>query len=179
MIPVVLSTDHNFIMPTGVAIYSMLESNKDTSFDIFILQSKDVTDEDRMRLTGMVKTFSSNITFIDPGDHFANSYEVRGISYASYFRLLIPWLLPQYDKAIYLDGDIIVKSDIQGLMNLSNSDDKLVYGIRTPGFTLETEYAQHIQSLGLDNQKYVNSGVQVYNSKLMRKLNLKDKIPVG
>lgn len=176
MIPVVLSTDHNFIMPTGVAIFSFLESNKESLFDIFILQSNDVTDEDRTRLTNMVKVFSSNISFIDPGDYFSQSYEIRGISHACYFRLLIPWLIPQYDRVIYLDGDIIVKSDISGLIDLPIGEDKLVYGIRTPGFTLESDYAKHIQSLGLDNHKYINSGIQVFNSKLMRELNLKDKI---
>lgn len=176
MIPVVFSTDHNFIMPTGVAVFSMLESNKESEFDIYILQSDDVTDGDRRSLIQMVETFSSRISFINPGDHFTNSYEIRGISYACYFRLLIPWLIPQYDRLIYLDGDIVVKSDIRPLIDISEEDDQLVYGVRTPGFTLESEYSQYIVSLGLNNHKYINSGVLVYNSKIMRERNLKEEI---
>lgn len=176
MIPVVFSTDHNFIMPTGVAIFSMLESNQESTFDIFILQSEDVTDDDRKCLSKMVKSFSSRITFIDPGDHFSKSYEIRGISHACYFRLLIPWLIPQYDKVIYLDGDIVVKSDISQLIEFPNKENEWVCGVRTPGFTLESEYVRYIRSIGLDNQKYINSGILVYNSKLMRDLNLKEEI---
>ncbi len=175
MIPVVFSTDHSFIMPTGVAIFSMLESNKEYTFDIFLIQSEDVSDEDRQCLFDLVKTFSSRITFINPGDYFSNSYEIRDISYACYFRLLIPWLIPQYDKIIYLDGDIIVKSNLSTLLDVANNENMLVYGIRTPGFTLETEFTYHINSLDLDSHKYINSGVLVFNSKLMRELKLKDR----
>lgn len=176
ILPVVFSSDHNFIMPTGVAIFSMLEANTESTFDIFILQSADVTDEDRKCLSDMVRAFSSKITFLNPGNYFSKSFEIRGISNACYFRLLIPWLIPQYDRVIYLDGDIVVKSDLRPLINLSAKEEKLVYGVRTPGFTLDSEYGQHINSLGLDNHKYINSGILVYNSKLIRKLNLKDRI---
>lgn len=176
MIPVVFSADHNFIMPTGVAIYSMLDSNRESAFDIFILQGDDVSDGDRKSLSDMLTGFSSRISFITPDDCFSKSYEIREISCACYFRLLIPWLIPQYDRVIYLDGDIIVKSDISSLLDLSDNSDIPVYGVRTPGFTLESEYSQHISSLGLKSNKYVNSGILVLNSKVMREMNLRDEI---
>lgn len=62
MIPIVFSTDHNFIMPTGVAIFSMLECAIDTKLDIFILQSDSVTDNDRETLRSIVFPYSSRIS---------------------------------------------------------------------------------------------------------------------
>jgi len=39
VVPVVFSTDHNFIMPTGVSIQSMLECSTDVDCAIYILQA--------------------------------------------------------------------------------------------------------------------------------------------
>ena len=47
IVPVVFSTDHNFIMPTGVSVQSMLECSNDVNCDIYILQAGNVTDNDR------------------------------------------------------------------------------------------------------------------------------------
>lgn len=176
MIPVVFSTDHNFIMPTGVAMLSMFESNKDRAFDIYILQNRDVEDKDRKCFTDMAERFSSRITYINPGDCFEKSYEVRGISKACYYRLLIPWLIPQHDKIIYLDGDLIVKGDINSMLLLASDNNNMVYGVRTPGFTLDTNYISYIKSLGLNNHKYINTGVLIFNSKQMRESNLRSEL---
>lgn len=168
MIPVVFSSDHNFVMPTGVAMLSMLQAAPGVVFDIFILQGEDLNDNDREMLTGIASRGNSKITFITPGGQFSGSYEVRGISTACYYRLLIPWLIPQYDKVIYLDGDIIVKKDISKMLRLADDPRMLVYGVRTGGFVSDPDLVGHIQSLGLDNRHYINSGIQVFNSKAMR-----------
>lgn len=175
MIPVVFSSDHNFIMPTGVAILSLLESSPRVNFDIFILQSDDVTDIDRNLLQDMVKPYKAQLSFISFGKEFSDSYEVRSISTACYFRLLIPWLIPQYDKVIYLDGDIIVKSDISKLFDCTLSEEYYVYGVRTPGFTIDSNFVKYISSIGLDPSNYINSGILVINTKLLREDNLKDE----
>lgn len=175
MIPVVFSSDHDFIMPTGVALQSMLESAPKVEFDIFILQSDDVTDMDRNRLQDIVKSYKAQISFISFGKEFSESYEVRGISTACYFRLLIPWLITQYDRVIYLDGDTVVKSDISKLLDYFIDDDAYAYGVRTPGFSTDADLVNYITSLGLTNVNYINSGILVLNSKLLRKDNLKDK----
>lgn len=38
---------------------------------------------------------------------FDASYEIRGITTPAYYRLLIPELIPEYDKIIYSDVDVI------------------------------------------------------------------------
>lgn len=174
MIPVVFSSDHNFIMPTGVAIQSMLESAPNGNFDIYILQGDDVTDHDRSILQKIVACFHSQITFIHAGAVFADSYEVRDISIATYYRLLIPWLIPDYDWILYLDGDIIVKSGISKIFDFATDTTHYVYGVRTPGFSTDSDVITYIKSLGLDNYKYINGGIQLLNAKLLRENNVKE-----
>lgn len=173
MVPVVFSSDHNFIMPTGVAILSMLESAPDKSFDIYILQNEDVTEHDRNILREVTRAFDAKLTFISVGTDFLNSYEVRGISTASYYRLLIPWLISGYDWIIYLDGDIVVKSDISKILNYKTDPNCYVYGVRTPGFSTDEDLIKYIKSIELDNYKYINGGIQLFNAKLLREDNLK------
>ena len=37
----------------------------------------------------------------------------------TYYRLFIPNLYPQYDKAVYLDSDIVVRGDISKFYNIN------------------------------------------------------------
>lgn len=174
MIPVVFSSDHNFIMPTGVAIQSMLESAPNGNFDIYILQGDDVTDHDRSILQKIVACFHSQITFIHAGAVFADSYEVRSISVACYYRLLIPWQIKNYDWIIYLDGDIIVKSDISKILNYAIDPSNYVYGVRTPGFSSDPILINYLKNIGLDNHRYINSGILLLNAKILRENNVKE-----
>lgn len=173
MIPVVFSSDHNFIMPTGVAIQSMLESAPNVKFDIYILQGDDVTDHDRRILQEIVACFQSQISFINAGAAFADSYEVRDISVACYYRLLIPWQILNYDWIIYLDGDIIVRSDISKMLDFAIDSSQYVYGVRTPGFSSDPDLINYIKNIGLDNYRYINSGILLLNAKLLRENNVK------
>lgn len=175
MIPIVFSTDHNFVMPTGVALQSLLDNLSDKNVNVYIIQSDNVTDIDREALSVIAEKYGAKINFLSNEGEFNDGFEIRGISRAAYFRLLIPWLLPEYDIVLYLDGDIIVKTDITGIIDhISIADNNYLYGVRTPGFTLDPSVMNYINSIGLDNRHYINSGVLIINSKLMREHNLKD-----
>jgi lipopolysaccharide biosynthesis glycosyltransferase len=174
-IPVVFSTDHNFVMPTSVAMLSMLESSPDVAFDIFILQSEDVSDDDCKILNDIVSSFpSSSIQYISLGQNFSGAFEIRGISKASYYRLLIPWLIPQYDKVLYLDGDIVVMRNISELYNheIGNNYIAGVAPFKYDGHS----YHDYAFKLGLKATDYINAGILLINSKKMRQDNLKDSL---
>lgn len=172
IIPIVFSTDHNFIMPTGVAILSLLENSSDCKPHIYILQSDDVTDSDRDILKSICKKHEAPIDFISVGDTFKNSFQIRDISTPTYYRLLIPWLIPQHDKIIYCDGDIIFNQSVSKIY-LFPLEDNYLAGVWT-GFKKHSTTGAHIESLGLDVDQYINGGVQLINAKKHRELNLKD-----
>lgn len=64
------------------------------------------------------------IDWISPNISLLDNLKVsEHISIASYFRVLIPNLLPaNYKKAIYLDADMIVQRDISKLWNQNIED---------------------------------------------------------
>ena len=168
IIPVVFSSDHNFIMPTYVAIYSMLR-NSSSKCKIFLLVADDVTEEDKSILLKLSSEYGSEIVFIPIGDIFDHTFCIRGISKATYFRLLIPWIIPDYDKVIYLDGDIVVTGDITELYQWPIINDNLICGVRTPNYSTNRNLRNRISKEGLDYNEYINAGILIINSKELRK----------
>ena len=178
LIPIVFSTDHRYVMPTGVAICSLLAASHDEQYDVFVLISDDVSDDDCRLLRKQVEAgsasdgVSSRINFIKSGNYFSDAYEVRGITETAYYRLLIPWLIPQYDKVFYSDVDVIF---LHGLSELYSTDmgDAYIAGVNFDEYS-DGFMTPHIKKLGLNTGKYINSGFLLINSRLIRNLDLKD-----
>lgn len=155
-------------MPTYVTIESMLD-NSSQPCDIYLMAADDVTDGDKKLFDALVAKYDSKINYIEVGDVFDNTYSVRGITKATYFRLLIPWILSDIDKVIYLDGDIIVAGDIAELYNYPSAPGKLIYGVRTPGYSTNGGLRKRITSNGLQPENYINAGILIMNCALLRK----------
>lgn len=173
-IPVVFSTDNNYVMPTGVAILSLLESARPTTvYEIFVLINDDVTEKSKELLRKQVGCFPNHtIEFIGVGNVFEGAFEIRNISVAAYSRLLIPWLLPQYDKVIYSDVDVIFRTDLSDVY-LMDMEENYVAGVIAYGFHFIRKEVQYLTKIGIDVSKYINSGILVINSKLQRDKKLK------
>lgn len=175
MIPIVFSTDQKFVIPTIVTIQSLLECSSDVAYDIFLLISSDVTAESQELIREQVLYSSphTKVNFVNMDNHFNYGYEIRGISKACYFRLLIPWLIPQYDKIIYSDVDIIFKDNLKKLFEIDIKDNYIA-GVNTIGFQTG-RLKKYIIKKNLDPHKYINSGFLIINSRLQREDGL-DKI---
>lgn len=169
-IPIVFSTDHNFVMPTGVAITSLIRSSLTEYYDIHILIAENVTPSDKLDLSAIVENTQSKIKFIDIGNIFDDAYEVRGISKATYFRLLIPWLFPEYDKIIYCDGDVIFRGGLKELYEIP-LDNYYIGGVKD-SFDAES-FKKRLKGVNLEWGNYINAGILLINSKQQREDNLK------
>lgn len=175
-LPIVFSTDHNYVMPTCVTIHSLLTTSKPgISFDINIIIDPDVTEKDKEVLTLQISKDNkgSSINFIEIGDTFNKGFEIRDISRACYNRLMIPWLLPQYDKVVYSDVDIIFTGDISSLYNIDLGE-SLVAGVGGKTWT-KGIICKYLKKIGAPTESYINSGFLLINSSLQRKEGLKEK----
>lgn len=96
------------------------------------------------------------------------------ISVETYYRFLIQDILPEYDKVLYLDGDIICKrdvadlfrTDITGYMLAAAHDPDLVGQLNLPGSKM---LSYLIHKLKMENPyDYFQAGVLLLNTKEMR-----------
>lgn len=171
-IPIAMATDDNYVMPTLVSITSALKnSNKNTFLNFYILIPGDLSLENKNKFQKLSKNFKNcNITLIDMGEEYANSY--KGIwGKAMYYRLALPNLLKNEKKCIYLDSDTLVLKDLQEFYNL-NIDEYYLAGV-PDGYRLKEEYAKRIGIKDMTN--YICSGVLLWNLEKCRQDNIVEK----
>lgn len=169
--PIVFATDDNYLVPTYVAISSLLRHiNKNTDIKIFIVSS-DINEENRQYFYEL----SDKIFFIEPpvdynSDNCHLNKKLSYISKATYYRLYIPSMLSEYDKCLYLDSDIVVKGDITPLISLP-IEDLMLIGTRNY-FSKEHDrdfYKARCFDCALpDLDHYVNAGVLMMNLAKLR-----------
>ncbi|VGO21678.1 glycosyltransferase family 8 protein [Pontiella sulfatireligans] len=86
--------------------------------------------------------------------------------FSVYYRLLLPFLCSGDERIIYLDCDIIVRSSLAPLWNISLEES--VAGVADAGF-------DHLRRLGEKGIEiagpYINSGVMVWNLERIRSMN--------
>ena len=86
-------------------------------------------------------------------------------------RLLLSSVLPDLDKIIYLDCDIVVLKDLQSLWNLDISD---VAVAMAPDLSFEDK--RSLNRLGITTGYYLNSGVILMNLDYWRKHDVQNRI---
>lgn len=179
MIPIFLSADNNYAMYLCVVIKSICE-HTDSSLHFCILDGG-INDEYK----NMVKEVCSsckNVTFefINPDsiNVFSNCRVdtfTTYISKAAFYRLLLPDLKPDIDKAIYLDVDLVVNLDIKELFNQDMGD----YIIGAIYEECNEKYHSISTKKNLEiniKHKYFNSGVLLIDCKKWRENNITQKL---
>lgn len=168
-IPIVFSIDHNYVMQAGVCILSLLmNSDKEEHYNIYILGADDITEQDKYLLKQTIKNYSADIDFITIDNQFDNVFETRGISKSAYFRLMISDLLPQHDKIIYSDVDVIFQKGLGDVLSI-NLNRNYVGGIKAIG---AENIKNYISALGLSVNTYINSGFLLINASQQREKQL-------
>ena len=177
-IPVVFAVDTNYVVGTGVAICSLLMVASDELYDFFILHSSDLKISDRDAITNDVARLSphSRVSFIEMGDDFNDAYTEKWFGISCYYRLMIPWIIPNYSKVIYSDSDIIFKTSLKNLFETFELEDSYVAGINYDRFQdPKSQIYDHIIDMGLSPKEYINSGFILINNDLQRQHNLLEK----
>lgn len=160
-IPVVLISDDNFIMPTCVAITSLIVNKApETVYDIYIIMAE-CSEESYAKIQGL-NELGTKVNLIRASlDEYRDIKQLAHISIACLLKFDVSELVPDYDKLLYLDGDIIVRSDLSDLYNVELGD----------------SYAAGVKELAniTEETGNVNAGIMVFNAKRIRneKLNIK------
>lgn len=174
---IVFACSENFVPYLSVATQSIVDNaSANRRYDIIVL-TRDLSPTSMITLSRQTKEANVGIGFLDVdaalGDiklphhgHFRPE---------TYFRLLAPQLLPNVDKAIYLDSDLIVNADIAGLYDIDVEGFKL--GATRDADTIgqidgydETVGPYLSDELGMDDpHDYFQAGVLLMNLAELRR----------
>lgn len=155
-----------------VTIFSaIINAHKNTYYEFYILVSGNFSQKTKKRLKYLERYKKCTIYFVDMKDEFNQAYKTHEhINYATYYRLLMPQVLPNVDKCIYLDSDIIVNDDLSSLYNTDIAD-YYIAGVRAAGYcSTSKENASRLQLPDCNN--YINAGAILMNLAKMRTDNL-------
>ncbi len=158
------SLDKNYIEQFCVSLVSILKNAcaKD-NINIYVLDGglkksdksdiellKNIKDFNIEYIKMESKDFSSCPMLKDNNKHYKNYH----VTLPTYFRFLLPEVLPKTDKILYLDCDVIVRTSLEELFNtdIKNSPAAMVLDV-------ETEK----ESKRLNIKKYFNAGVMLIN----------------
>ena len=162
---IVACTDKYFVMPTGVMMKSVCSNNKESSINFHIVCDESIKEKDKEDLESVIKDSNSNIFFYSVnGIEFDDmpALDNASVTKAAYYRLELAELLPEsINKVLYLDGDIIVRKNLDDLWNMNISEYALA--------------AVPDNNMDLDLRSgYFNSGVMLVNLKYWREHNLRE-----
>lgn len=173
IVPVVFAFDNNLILPACVCISSlMMNAKEDTFYDIFILHSANIAlkKEELDKLSQYYQ--NCRIQYRQVDNTFDSAFEIRGITTSTYYRLLIPDLIPEYDKIIYSDVDVIFRSDLSNIYFSVDLHDSYVAGVNAliPFIPDMRAYYQKMRKVEMKGIIY--AGNIILNSKKIREDNI-------
>jgi lipopolysaccharide biosynthesis glycosyltransferase len=173
-INVAFTIDNNYPVYTLLAINSILKNNTSDSHFKFYIVENNVSDLNKFMMKKYVQKRNQEIEFIkvdtdkiDNGKYlFTFSNRITPIAMA---RILLPVLIPDVDKILYLDSDILVNVDIAPLYFTKLDKDK--YAAMTMNIV-----PNNVVTLYDFKNGYYNSGMILMDAKKWRENNISEKM---
>lgn len=184
-IPIVFTFDNNYALPAAVAIKSLVYTGKKgTWYDIYCLY-QNLSDQNRRTLDQVAKINWIKVdSSLFKGVPATTEYPVD-----VYYRLAIHDILPQYDKILYSDVDVLFQGDLTSIYEMDIED---TYWAGVPLEKNETPSLEALSSQvgNPDDPKFMSghtkftenknglifaSGFMVINAKKMREDHMTEK----
>lgn len=162
-----VATNVGYLPWAATTVLSALSATHDATTHVWLLHDSDVSRE-ALEKFGAAARSRNGVwhTLPVPSDRLASlpSGVAQHGGYISCARFLLPELMPEVGRVIYLDADTLVLESLTGLVEL-HTGDALIAAV--PNVVL-AHHRPRIAELGLDPFRYLNSGVVSMNLDAMR-----------
>lgn len=178
-IPVFFAVDDNYCPFLAVAVQSLLDNSSEENIYRIKVLNTDISEENKRKIARYERQ-NVSIEFVDLNYYIRKVkdklYTRDYYSKTTYFRLFIPNLYPQYDKALYLDSDIVILDDIAKLYNLDMGNNLVA---AAPDDVIQFNevfqvYAEKVVGVA-DYRRYFNAGILLMNLHELRKFKFQEK----
>lgn len=169
---IIFATNNSFCQHAAVAILSLLDNNKnhDITLHLFCI---DIKADNLNQIKSLIAPTKVGLkTYQIDRELFQGFPNPGNYSYATYLRLLTASILPDIDKVLYLDCDLVVNGDISELWNIDISDYAAAGVYDTVlSYNIIRDY------IGYDfiKEGYFNAGVLLMNLKYFRENRIEKK----
>ena len=179
-ITVFLAADDRYLPYLGVTVKSIADHTRgDFEYDVKILSTQ--IPGERLQLLFDMPLNNVTVSVVDLDRRIGGIREElkrRLRDYYSesiYYRLFIPSMFPELDRAVYIDCDVVLCEDISRLY-FTELGDALLGAVSDESIPDVPAFCDYVRDwVGVPPEEYFNSGVLVMNLKAMREFHIEEK----
>lgn len=171
---VAFASDDRYCPYLSVAILSLIRCSVDERNYLLLILSDGISENNQRILGSMVDGRANfSLEFVDVSkylEEFSFEFTNKSLSRSAFGRMLLPEILPDCSKVLYLDCDILVKRDVSDLFDRDLGscyagaiEDNFVRLLRQ----IDSFVRDHCQKIVQDGA-YFNSGVMLLNLEQIR-----------
>lgn len=178
-IKAVFCFDENLIAPVQVTAASLVDScvRDSLSCEIHCVCTQAARSVETQLLQAVAaRDAQSTLVMHCIENPYASSYEVRGISTGTYLRLALPELLPETDRILYMDADILVRGSLRQLWETPMQEMALAAVKGAVNLSDKWEWnsrREYWHLLEGERGNYINAGVTLLHLAEIRRRGLK------
>lgn len=177
IIPIFFAVDDSFASSLVIALTSLIKNaSLKYNYRIYVMCT-DISKEHQEAILSL-QTRNVEINFTDVSKYLlaiSDKLPIRDYySKTTYYRLFIADMFPEYDKAIYLDSDLIVLGDISDFYH-HDIGDNILGATQEAIMTLPETKRYSEEVLGVPHEQYFNAGVLLINIEEFRKHQILDQ----
>lgn len=178
---VTCSTDDNYLQHCVAMLCSLFENNKEHEIYVHLLVDS-LSDDSRQLISKLCKRYHGKAIYYNIDSKVLENVQLNSninfngkqmYSIATYFRMLLPTLLPkEIRRILYLDCDVIILQDISELYNLNLEN----YGVAAvTESVIYGSYHRFKMGLGLQHTTFC-AGVMMINMDYWRQDHSQEKL---
>lgn len=166
-INVCLACDNNYAKYAGVVVASVLANSKDDEDLRFYILDGGISESKKAEILSLKSIKDCKIEFVQIEESMFEDYKKvathKYISIATYYRLRLATLLPEVERIIYFDCDMVVNSSLNNLFNVELGEN-IIAGVRD----INKRMLQQ-------NPSYINAGMVLFDLNKIREENIEQK----
>ena len=179
-IPIFFTIDEAYAPYFSVALLSLIDNaNREYNYDIHIVHDR--LSKETIKKIKTMETSNVKLIFTEMNKDLGkitnrkeNFLREDLFTLTIYFRIFIPFMFEEYDKAIYIDSDVCIPGDISKLYNLDLGNN--FFGgckdISCQNNEILCNYFK--ENAGVSIDEYINSGVLLMNMKKLREVKFEE-----
>lgn len=163
--------DNKFISHALITLMSLIE-NAGASVYQFHIISSDLQDSDVERYVKVLTGSRHGLSLHHVGDNLFDSLPTTALfTRATYYRLLAPLLVPDAEKALYLDADMVCINSLDTLWSIPFEEQEIALVV-SESDSLQSVLAKNV---GLKHNRYFNAGMMLINVTQWNRANVSEE----
>ena len=156
------SLDNKLIYPTYISMVSGLENCNESNILVYhLLFSHDFDTSEISFFETLKDNYKVKIFYYIIPNIFIKSPKWTSGTDCVYYKILLPFIFPEFERMIYLDGDTLIRKDIYEMYNCPFNDNYIL------GYPFYMGYI--MKKYGIEKPKhYINGGCLLFNIKKIR-----------